>query len=94
MGKAAVHREKQEWPDEEPKLDNARRLRGSYFIDPDDQDYKETLKNVRRKLERPMAPAMPCKRKAQTSTVKVVAKHEIVSQKDSENDFWLCCGSS
>ena len=29
---------------EMPKLDNARRLRGIYFIDPDEQDYKETLK--------------------------------------------------
>ena len=47
---------------EKPKLDNARRLRGIYFIDLDDQDYKESLKNARGKLERPMAPAMPCKR--------------------------------
>ena len=31
---------KQEWAKEKPKLDNARRLRGIFFIDPDDQDYK------------------------------------------------------
>ena len=42
MGKAAQKKEKQEWKNEEPKLDNVRRLRGIYFIDPDDQDYKET----------------------------------------------------
>ena len=44
-----------------PKLDNARRLRGSYFIDPEDKEIKETIKNARKKLETPMAPAMPCK---------------------------------
>ena len=44
-----------------PKLDNARRLRGIYFIDPEDKEFKETIKNARRKLETPMAPAMPCK---------------------------------
>ena len=80
-GKAAQNREKQEWKNVKPKLDNARRLRGIYFVGPDDQDYKETLKHARRKLERPMAASMPCKRKAQTSTTKVVAKHEIASQK-------------
>ena len=28
---------------EKPKLVSARRLRGIYFIDPDDEEYKETL---------------------------------------------------
>ena len=51
IGKAAQNREKHEWAREKPKFDNARRLRGIYFIDPDYQDYKETLKNVMRKLE-------------------------------------------
>ena len=59
IGKAAQNREKQEWKKEQPKLDNARRLRGIYFIDRDDQDHKETLENATRKLERPVAPAMP-----------------------------------
>ena len=77
---AAQNREKQEWNNEKPKLDNARRLRGIYFINPDDQDYKETLKNAWRNLERPMAAAMPCKTKAQTSTTKVAAKQEVASQ--------------
>ena len=55
-----------------PKLDNARKMRGIYFIDPDDEEYKEIRKNVRRQLERPMAPTMPSKR--QNSITKVVAK--------------------
>ena len=44
-----------------PKLDNAGRLRGIHFIDPEDKEFKQTIKNARRKLETPMAPAMPCK---------------------------------
>ena len=65
----------------EAEIDNARRLRGIYCIDPDDEEYKETFKNARRQLERPMAAAMPCKRKAQTSTTKLVAKQEIAPEK-------------
>ena len=61
MARNAKLREKQKWSHEKPKLDNARRLRGIYFIDPEDKELKETNKNARRKLETPMAPAMPCK---------------------------------
>ena len=32
------------------------------MIDPDDREYKEMLKNAMGKLERPVAPAMPCRR--------------------------------
>ena len=31
-------------------------LRGIYFIDPEDKEFKETIKNARKKLETPMAP--------------------------------------
>ena len=61
MSKNAKLREKHKWAIEKPKLDNARRLRGIYFIDPEDMEFKEIIKNARRKLETPMAPAMPCK---------------------------------
>ena len=37
-----------------------KKLRGIYFIDPEDE-YKETIKNARKKLETSVAPAMPCK---------------------------------
>ena len=53
--------EKHKWAIEKPKLDNARRLRGIYFIDPEDKEIKETITNARKKLETPVAPAMPCK---------------------------------
>ena len=62
IGEAAQNREKHEWAKEKPKLDNARKMRGIYFIDPDDEECKEILKNARRKLERSMAAVMPCKR--------------------------------
>ena len=61
MGSNAELREKQIWSDEKPKLDNARRLRGIYFIDPEDKEFKETIENARKKLEMPMDLAMPCK---------------------------------
>ena len=61
MARNAKLREKHKWAIEKPKLDNARRLRGIYFIDPEDKEFKETIKNARKKLETPMAPAMPCK---------------------------------
>ena len=53
IGEAAKNREKQEWKNEKTKLDNARKDEGIYSVDPDDQDYKEVLKNARRRLERP-----------------------------------------
>ena len=61
MSENAKLREKQKWSNEKPKLDNARRLRGIYFIDPEDKEFKETIKNARKKLETPMAPALPFK---------------------------------
>ena len=42
-------------------MDNARKLRGIYVIDPEDKEFKETIKNARKKLETSVAPAMPCK---------------------------------
>ena len=61
LGKNAKLKEGQKWSHEKPQLDNARRLRGIYFIDPEDKEFKETIKNARKKLETPVALAMPCK---------------------------------
>ena len=72
--KAAQNPEKQERAKEEPKFDNTRKLRGIYFFDPDDQDYKETLKHARRKLERPMDTATPCKKEIHTNNRKLAAE--------------------
>ena len=67
MGKNAKLKEKQKWSHEKLHLDNARKLRGIYFIDPEDKEFKETIKNVRKKFETPMAPAM-CILEASEST--------------------------
>ena len=61
MGRNAKLKERQKWSHEKTQLDNARKLRGIYFIDPKDTEFKETIKNARKKLETPVAPAMPCK---------------------------------
>ena len=47
--------------DEKFHLDNARKFRGIHFIDPEDTEFKETIKNARKKLETAVALSMPCK---------------------------------
>ena len=61
MSDASKLKEKQKWAIEKPKLDNARRLRGIYFVDPKREEFKDILKNARRKFAIPMPAAMPCK---------------------------------
>ena len=58
MEKHAKLKEKQKWSHEKPQLDNAKRLRGIYFIDLEDKEYKETIKDARKKLETSVAPAI------------------------------------
>ena len=53
--------ETQKWSNEKLHLENARKLRGIYFIDPEDKEFKEIIKNARKKLETSVAPAMPSK---------------------------------
>ena len=48
MARNAKLREKHEWAIEKPKLDNASRLRGIYFFDPEDKEFKETIRNARK----------------------------------------------
>ena len=61
MGRNAKLKEKQKWSEEKFHLENARKLRGIYFIDPENTEFKETMENARKKLETSVAPAMPCK---------------------------------
>ena len=51
-------RKSSNWAIEKPKLKNARKLRGSHFIDAKDMEFKETIKKRRGKLEIPMEAAM------------------------------------
>ena len=57
------YREKQEWTKEKPNLDNTRRLRGIYFIDPENGEYNEMIKYARKKLDVSMGATMPCKKR-------------------------------
>ena len=84
MGRNAKLKEKHEWAIEKPKLDNAKRLRGIYFIDPEDKEFTETIRNARQKLETPMAPAMPCK------TCKKSKKGETRSKTDDFKSKFAC----
>ena len=67
MSDAAKKKAKQRWAIEKPKLDNARQLRGIFFIEPNDEEFKLTMKAARRKWEVPMPAAMPCKRPIKSS---------------------------
>ena len=60
MGNNAKLKEKQKWSEEKIHLENARKLRGMYFIDFEDTEFKETIKNARKKLGTSVAPALPC----------------------------------
>ena len=51
---AVKRKAQQRWAFEKPKLDDARPLRGIFFIEPDDEEFKFTIKAARRKLEVPM----------------------------------------
>ena len=84
MGKNAKLKEKQKWSHEKPHLDNARKLRGIYFIDPEDKEFKETIKNAPKKLETPVAPAMPCKTSKNS-------QHGATSGKSNEIKSKLAC---
>ena len=84
MGRNAQLKERQKWSHEKPKLDNARKLRGISFIDPEDKEFKETIKNARKKLETPMASAMLC----QTSKN---SQHDATLGKSNEIKSKLVC---
>ena len=84
LGRNVELKERQRWAIEKPQLDNARKLRGIYFIHPENKEFKETIKNARKKLETPMALAMPCK----TSKT---CKHGVTRGKSNEIKSKLAC---
>ena len=44
MSDAAKSKAKQKWAIEKPKLENARQLRGIFFIEPDGEEFTHTMK--------------------------------------------------
>ena len=79
MERNAKLKGRQKWSDEKPKLDNARRLQGNSFINLEDKEFKETIKNARKKLD-----AMLCK----TSKT---CKHGVTRGKTNEIKSKLAC---
>ena len=69
---------KQRWAIEKPKIDNARQLRGIFFVEPNDEEFKLTVKAARKKLEIPMPAAVPCKlqRDKYRETCRTVEEHK------------------
>ena len=47
ISKASQKRERQEWVNDQAKLENARRMREIYFIDPEDEEHQETIKTCK-----------------------------------------------
>ena len=52
---------KTHWATEKPMLENARKLKGIDSVGPSDMEFKDTMKNARKKLQAQMESAMPCK---------------------------------
>ena len=80
MSDAAESKAKQRWAFEKPKLDNARRLRGTFFVEPNDEEFKATIKAARGELEVPMPAAMPCKIPIKT----VVKTHRSIGKRKTK----------
>ena len=78
---------KQRWAIEKPQLDNARQLRGIFFIEPNDEEFKITMKNARRKLEVPMPAAMPDKIPIKSSG----ETHRNIGKRKTKIRLCCCC---
>ena len=94
MGKNAKVKEKQKWSHEKLHLDNARKLRGIYFIDIEDKEFKETIKNARKKLETPVPPAMPCKIKKKNCGASNKIKSRLACILEADDSTRLRVGES
>ena len=95
MGKHAKLKKKQKWSEEKLHLENARKLRGIYFIDPEDTEFKETIKNARKKLETSVAPAMPCKiAKKSWSAASNKIKTKLACILEADESTRMCMGNS
>ena len=87
MSTVAQRKEKQQWAIEKPKLDNARKLRGIYSIDPDDGEFQETIQNAKKKLEIPMEATISCKLK----TTKCSHRHREIESGSNKNPKIRAC---
>ena len=82
---------KKELAIEKPKLERARKLREIYSVDPSDEEYKDILKNARRKLETPKEAPMPCKRAFSQACLRVTVVSKTGKAKASEANTRFTC---
>ena len=85
MSDASKKKAKQGWAIEKPILDNGRRLRGIFFIEPNVEELEHTMKNARRKLKIPMSAAMLCKN---TSNL---PRRNLPQHWETQDQICLCC---
>ena len=81
MSKNAKLREKHKWAIEKPNLDNARRLRGIYFIDPEDKEFKEIIRNAGRGWKHQWLPPCLARHAGKASMGRPVARLMIFKSK-------------
>ena len=94
IGKAAQNREKQEWKNEKPKLVYARRLRWIYFIDLDDQGYKETHKKCEDNIGKTHGTSFTLQEDDSHEHHESGCKASNCISKVSTDDLWLKSGIS
>ena len=85
MSDATKKKAKQRWAIEKPRLDNARQLRGILFVEPNDEEFKLTMKAARRMLEVPMPAATPRKLPKKSSG----ETHRSIGKRRAK--YALCC---
>ena len=80
MAKASKQKAKPKWTSDKSKLDNARKLRGIYFIVPEYAEFTETSKKCAEKVGNPDGPGNASQDEVQQATGRPVAYWTLVSQ--------------
>ena len=75
----------------ETKTPLCRNLTGIYSIDPSDKNYKDIIKNARRKLETPTATGTPCKRESSKASIRKTVIPKTRKFKESGADIEVSC---
>ena len=94
IGQATQKREKQDWAKEKPKLDGARRLRGIYFIDQEDEKVESKRSLIRMRKQQWTRNGRSSKRFQPGSWTKLRAnrmlfrKHKETKRKSTLLHFW------
>ena len=86
MSDASKRKEKHKCAIEKPKLEIARRLRGIFLENLDDEEFKRVLKNARRNLENSDASSNPF------VDFNIKAQENLLHRWTSQDEICSCCG--